>query len=45
MDMIRLPPGVPSKATPRSLSRNVGDMLDRGRLPGAIALASPPIKP
>ena len=43
---MREPPGVPmTMATWPSLSRIVGVMVDSGRLPGAIAFASPPTTP
>ena len=42
---VRLPPGVPRMATVSGDSKKVGDMLESMRLPGAIALASPPTKP
>ena len=43
---MRGPPGLPvaSRALP-SFSTMVGVMEDSGRLPGSIALASPPISP
>lgn len=42
---IRLPPGVPSTATRSGVSRKVGVMLESGRLPGAMALATLPTRP
>ena len=43
---MRDPPGVPiTSRTAPSRSRMVGVIDDRGRLPGAIALASPPTTP
>lgn len=45
MLMMRDPPGVPSTQGPRGVSRNVGDMLDSGRLPGSIRFAPPPVSP
>jgi hypothetical protein len=43
---IREPPGVPiTTATRPSWVRIVGVMVDSGRLPGAIAFASPPTTP
>ena len=42
--MITLPPGEPTIIRPSGFSMNVGVMLDSGRLPGATAFASAPIR-
>ena len=43
--MMKLPPGEPTIIKPFGVSTKVGDMLDRLRLFGAIALAVAPTKP
>lgn len=42
---IRLPPGIPRMARPRSDSAKAGVMPESIRFPGEMALASPPIRP
>ena len=43
--MMVLPPGEPMIIKPFGVSTNVGDMLDRLRLPGAMEFAVLPINP
>ncbi len=46
VEMMREPPGLPSTRKVRpSFSTSVGDIEESGRLPGAIAFASPWTRP